>query len=55
MCKQSDRSRDQNQPCTNGDHPDTSRGALTISCEPFNGDGSSHDGHYANVHDAENQ
>src|SRR5882762_11062094 len=48
-------SRDQKQPCPDGDGPGASRDALTGRCETLDGDGCRHDGHRAKVHDADDQ
>ena len=48
-------SRDQKQPCPDGDGPDDSRDALTGRCETFDGDGCRYDGHRAKVHDPDDQ
>src|SRR5512132_468858 len=48
-------SRDQKQPCPDGDDPDGSRHALTGRCETFDGDGCRHDSHRAKVHDPDDQ
>jgi hypothetical protein len=48
-------SRDQKQPCPDGDAPVGSGDALTGRCETLDGDGCRHDSHRAKVHDPDDQ
>src|SRR5216117_2031432 len=48
-------SRDQKQPCPDGDGPGGSRDALAGRRETFDGDGCRHDSHRAKVHDPDDQ
>src|SRR2546429_3869274 len=48
-------SRDQKQPCAEGDGPGGSRDALTGRGKTFDGDGGRDDGHRENVHDPHHQ
>ena len=48
-------SRDQEQPCPDGDGPGGSRDALTGWCETFDGDGCRHDSHRAQVRDPDDE
>ncbi|HEX9473489.1 MAG TPA: hypothetical protein VF931_04835, partial [Steroidobacteraceae bacterium] len=48
-------SRDQKQPCSDGDDSNDSRDSLTGEGETFGGDGGGHDSHRAQVHDSKTQ
>ena len=52
---QSERSRNQEQPCANDDDSDSSRDTFSCRREAFEGDGCRHARHRAQVHDAEDE